>query len=85
MKVGIKDYPNPNFRVCGIGAINNKGERPKGVVCTDVNVIDPADGGCKNPETSEVYSPPEGVFCVQWSNQDNNLCAGDFGGELFLK
>lgn len=73
---------NPRYRACGVGVINNEGLKPKGVLCTDVNILDPATEDCNNPDGSGKYTLPDGgIFCIQWQNNDNNLCAGDFGGE----
>jgi hypothetical protein len=75
---------NPKYFACGVGVINNKGEKAKGVLCTEVNVIDPATGNCKptSGPSTEPYKPAEGLFCVQWLAGDNNLCVGDFGGKF---
>lgn len=68
------------FRACGVGSTNNKGEKSKGVVCTDVQIV--ADASCKKYGTvSDVHTVPAGMVCVQWSNKDNNVCVGDFGGK----
>ena len=59
----LKDY---KFRACGVGVIGNKGEKPKGVVCTDVN---PTSEKCGDEQ-------PENTVCLQWSDRDNNICMG---------
>lgn len=62
------------YRACGIGAINNQNEYPKGLVCTDVSPIPNAD--C----TALGFTLPEDVICLKWEDRDNNVCIGDFGG-----
>ena len=49
-----------------MGVIGNKGEKPKGVVCTDVN---PTSEKCGDEQ-------PENTVCLQWSDRDNNICMG---------
>jgi hypothetical protein len=59
-------------RGCGVGKINNKGEKAKGVVCTDLKLVDSAK--CKKYGTaSELHTVPATMACLQWDNKDNNL------------
>ena len=78
----MKDF---KFRACGVGVIGNKGERAKGVVCTEVNfVTDPAK--CKEPyaaDDAEPFVAPAFQYCMQWPDRDNNVCVGDFGGPVY--
>ena len=69
------------FKACGVGWINNKRERPKGVVCTEVNFI--KSGECQKYPSTELFELPEGYACFQWADRDNNLCVGDFGGSIY--
>jgi hypothetical protein len=72
---------NFKFRACGIGAIDNKGTLPKGVLCTDVNLV--ASDKCFDPQDpTKAYEVPESFACIQWPAMQNNLCARDYGGKL---
>jgi hypothetical protein len=69
------------YRACGIGATDNKGTLPKGVLCTDVNVV--ASDKCLDPQDpTKSYEVPETFACIQWPAMENNLCAGDYGGKF---
>ena len=73
---------NFKLRACGVGVTDNKGTKPKGVVCTDLNIVDSAQ--CRKFGTeADVHTVPEGIACLQWSDRDNNLCAGDYGGPIY--
>lgn len=75
---------NYKFRVCGIGKIDNKGTNPKGVLCTDLNLV--ASTACRKFGTvSDTFTVPDGIACLQWSNRENNLCVGDYGGKRSIK
>lgn len=67
-------------RACGVGNINNKGEKAKGVRCTEVKIV-PNDQCKKYGTPSDLHTVPEGLACVQWPDRDNNICAGDYGGK----
>lgn len=74
---------NYKFRVCGVGAINNHGDKVKGtVLCTDVRLVDASNGLCKAHGQSDPYYPADGLACLQWNDRDNNVCVGDYGSEL---
>jgi hypothetical protein len=67
------------YRACGVGVIGNKGERAKGIVCTDVMRVEAAD--CKesfpsSDGTYAAYTPPADQFCFLWPNIDSNICVG---------
>lgn len=66
------------FRACGIGSINNKGQKSKGVLCTNMEIV--PDLQCQ--DNSQTFPPPEGMLCMK-SIHDNNACAGDFGGPVY--
>lgn len=68
--------------MCGVGAINNKGDRGKGVFCTDMRLVDASNGFCKAHGSPHPVYPPDGLACLQWSDRDNNVCAGDYGSEF---
>lgn len=75
----MKDF---KIRACGIGTTGNKGERGKGVVCTEINMItDPTL--CKEPYGGEAFPLLDGQVCLQWPDRDNNACVGDFGGPVY--
>lgn len=59
---------NYRYRACGVGVIGNYGQKPKGVVCTDVNPIGASCG-------DDVITPDNAV-CLQWTDRDNNICVG---------
>lgn len=69
------------YRACGIGATDNKGTLPKGVICTDVKLV-PNDMCFNQQNPSIKYDVPDTFNCIQWPVMENNLCAGDFGGKL---
>jgi hypothetical protein len=65
------------YRACGIGIIGNVGERAKGIVCTDVNLItDPAK--CVEAKDGMAFTNPPGSdqYCVSWPDRDSNICVG---------
>lgn len=53
------------FRACGIGQTDNNGTVPKGVMCTDVNLV-----GEKCEETDATV---DNTVCLRWEDRDNNL------------
>jgi hypothetical protein len=60
--------------------IGNKGERAKGIVCTDVNLV-PATACLETyplsgMPTGAVFTVPGDQFCIQWPDRDNNICVG---------
>jgi hypothetical protein len=68
------------YRACGVGVIGNKGERAKGIVCTDVNLVLATE--CMEtypivPGTPNAPYPltPEQA-CIVWPDRDNNVCVG---------
>lgn len=69
------------FRACGVGWTNNQGEKSKGVVCTDVNLV--PDTECKKNPSTDLFDLPEGYACFQWVDRDNNICVGDYGGSIY--
>lgn len=73
--------PRMRFKACGVGWTNNYRNRPKGVVCTEVNFI--SSGQCKKYPSDEFFELPEGYACFQWPDRENNLCVGDFGGSIY--
>jgi hypothetical protein len=56
---------NYKFRACGIGQMDNNGALPKGVMCTDVNLV--ADI-CESTDDAV-----ENAVCLQWTDRDNNM------------
>ena len=32
---------------------------------------------------AELHTVPDTIACLQWSDRDNNLCAGDYGGPIY--
>ena len=78
----MQKYKGYKFRACGVGATNNKGEKTKGVICTDVDIVE--DAKCRKYGTAnEFHTVPAGMSCIQWSNLDNNVCIGDYGGPIY--
>lgn len=71
------------YRACGIGAIDNYGKKPKVMQCTEVNLV--ANDKCVNPQDPTMtYTVPDTFACIQWPSMENNLCAGDFGGPIYI-
>jgi hypothetical protein len=73
-----KDY---KFRVCGLGATDNKGTKPKGLLCAELNVIDGA--ACKTALGDTTMIPEDGTAICLTSLTDANVCAGDYGGPIW--
>lgn len=73
--------PQTKFRGCGFGWVNNKGEKAKGMTCTELNLV--PTGQCKKLGTTEFLTQPEGIACFQWANKDNNMCVGDYGSSIY--
>jgi hypothetical protein len=67
------------IRGCGVGFINNKGEKAKDVQCTDLDIQ--LDDKCFDLGSMKQHTVPKNFACVQWANKDNNFCASDFGGK----
>lgn len=70
---------------CGVGVIDNKGTRSKGVVCTDVNFVKNEE--CKDAledAKNTVYPVADGLACLVWPEKENNVCVGDYGGPVFV-
>jgi hypothetical protein len=66
------DQTGTKMRGCGVGVTNNKGDKPKGVVCTDLKLVSSAK--ClKFGTAAEMHTVPDGIACLQWSDRDNNL------------
>lgn len=59
------------FRVCGAGATDNNLNRPKGIMCTDLNLV--ASDKCLKAGTTEALDVPENMGCLQWPDRENNL------------
>lgn len=71
------------FRVCGIGSTDNKGTKPKDVICTEIDLVESTK--CKKyGTTADLHTVPEGLACFQWSDRDNNVCVGDYGGPIYM-
>lgn len=81
------------YRACGVGFVDHKGTKSKGVACTEVNIVplnkcvDP-----KNPQTS--FSPPINTLCIKWPKKDvggsghfhhheSQVCTEDFGNPVY--
>lgn len=74
---------NFKYRACGIGVIDDKGTKPKGVMCTEMNYVEPAR--CAETfDPTRTYTIPTGTVCLQWPDRTNNACVGDFGGNKFF-
>lgn len=71
------------FRACGIGVINNKGERARNVLCTDLNV-QPQEQCKEDPTDERIFEVPTNQLCLHWPDRENNACVGDFGGESYF-
>lgn len=71
--------PDFKLRTCGIGVVDNKGTPSKGVLCADVNYVEP-DKCVEAYGSSLEFPPPEGMVCLKFSALDSNACSGDFGG-----
>lgn len=79
-----KDFKGAWFTACGIGIIDNKRSKSKGVMCANVTILNPLTESCKSKETGEAFPDiPEDVICLQQTS-DANLCSQDYGGEIFL-
>jgi hypothetical protein len=64
------------LRFCGMGSTANYPTFPNTLKCTELNIVPKAECDSTIPNT----------LCSRWMNKDNNVCAGDFGGENeFLK
>ena len=79
----MKDY---KFRACGVGVTGNYGERSKGVVCSEVDIItDPTM--CKEQYAAaadpSLNTEPTFYYCLRWPSRDNNACVGDSGGPIY--
>lgn len=71
------------YRVCGMGSINNQNQRPRGLICVDMNPIS-FDECTTTTDGTTVNMPDDGTaICLQWLDRDNNVCMGDYGGDLF--
>lgn len=43
-----------------------------------------ASSKCRKYGTAnDFHVVPEGLACFQWSDRDNNLCVGDYGGPIY--
>ncbi|KAG5671436.1 hypothetical protein PVAND_001632 [Polypedilum vanderplanki] len=65
-------YVNQITRICGFGSISDLYTPTIKLKCTDLKV-----------EPAQDCSLLENTICTYWSNQINNVCAGDFGGALY--
>lgn len=61
------------MRVCGFGSISNKPIPPKTLMCTDIFGVTAETCATMNPST----------FCTEWSDKENNVCNGDYGGPVY--
>ena len=69
------------YRACVMGSIDNKNTKPKGLMCTDVNPISKME--CETTTDGSMVMMPDEAICLVWTNKENNLCMGDYGGKLF--
>lgn len=58
---------------------DNKGTKPKGLTCTDVNLV---QDECTSLVTGEAIELGEGQMCLQWPDRDNNICVGKCFSEI---
>lgn len=68
-----------------MGVSGNHGERSKGVVCSDVDIITDQDL-CKEQYAAAATEPFTSfidLYCLRWPARDNNACVGDFGGPVY--
>lgn len=69
------------FKACGLGVIDDKGNRPKGVMCTEMNIVD-STKCAETFDATKTYTIPAGTVCLQWPDRTNNACVGDWGGKM---
>lgn len=71
-------YSNYRIRVCGVGVIDHKGTKSRGLSCTDMLYKKTED--CNTDTEADPPIPDDSTICL-YSNADNNVCAGDYGGK----
>jgi hypothetical protein len=74
--------PKFKFRVCGIGAIDNKGTKSKGLLCGDMDVKK-ADVCAEALAAEEPVLPEDETAVCLVSSSENNVCSGDYGGPVW--
>lgn len=74
--------PTYSFRVCGIGAIDNKGTKSKGLLCADMSVKKASVCAEDLAAETPVFPDDDTAVCLV-STAENNVCAGDYGGPVW--